>query len=237
MYALAKSGDGAGAKAELAKLDALTRPYPLLPQLHAFVDRAPSRPSVDGGVAANVPHIDVSALPTTQAPPPAAGGGGGDVPSGEAPATGGMQAAAQAIKKGDWSRARQIYEALVSRNPGDSEALAGLGDVERAQGNTSGAISAYRRALAVNPSYLPALLGVADTEWASGDRGSAQRAYKDIEERFPEGTYPAYVKQRAEPAAAPATATASATPTPMATPTATATATPKPASSGDTDGL
>jgi tetratricopeptide (TPR) repeat protein len=235
VYALAKSGDAAGAKAELAKLDALTRPYPLLPQLHAFVDRAPSKPSLDGGVAANVPHVDVSSLPM-QAPPPAGGAGANEAPTGDV-ANGGMQAASQAIRKGDWSRARQIYEALVSRNPSDSEALAGLGDVERAQGNSSGAIGAYRRALAVNPSYLPALLGVADTEWASGDRGSAQRAYKDIEERFPEGTYPAYVKQRAEPAAA---STPTATPS-AATTTTTATApptpAPKPASSGETDGL
>ncbi len=235
VYALAKSGDVVGAKAELAKLDALTRPYPLLPQLHAFVDKAPAKPSVDGGVASSVPHIDVSALPLQTPPPPAgaAGGSVGPVPEGR----GGMQAASQAIKKGDWNRARQIYEALVSRNPGDSEALSGLGDVERAQGNSSGAISAYRRALAVNPSYLPALLGVADTEWASGDRGSAQRAYKDIEERFPEGTYPAYVKQRAEPAAAPA-ATPSATASPTATAPAPTTATPKgAASSGEKDGL
>src|ERR1019366_1179909 len=102
VYALAKSGDAVGAKAELAKLDALTRPYPLLPQLHAFVDRAPTKPSVDGGVAANVPHIDVSALPL-QAPPPAAGGGSGGGAS-ESPewdtAAGGMKAAAQAIRKG-----------------------------------------------------------------------------------------------------------------------------------------
>jgi predicted Zn finger-like uncharacterized protein len=248
VYALAKSGDTPGAKSELAKLDALTRPYPLLPQLHAFVDRAPAKPSIDGGVAANVPHIDVSSLPT-QAPPPAAGGGGGgaasEEPSGDS-ATGGMKAAAQAIKKGDWNHARQIYEALVSRNPSDSEALAGLGDVDRAQGNSAGAISAYRRALAVNPSYLPALLGVADTEWATGDRGSAQRAYKDIEERVPEGTYPAYVKQRAEPAAPPAAttaATASPTPAPTGegapapTPTATATAAPKATPSASPEGL
>jgi tetratricopeptide (TPR) repeat protein len=235
---LAKSGDAIGAKAELAKLDALTRPYPLLPQLHAFVDRAPTKPSVDGGVAANVPHIDVSALPMQTLPPAAGGGSGGgasESPEGDT-ATGGMKAAAQAIRKGDWSRARQIYEALVARNPSDSEALAGLGDVDRAQGNSAGAISAYRRALAVNPSYLPALLGVADTEWASGDRGSAQRAYKDIEERFPEGTYPAYVKQRAEPAAAPA-ATPSATASPAPTATATVTATSRPISSANPDGL
>jgi tetratricopeptide (TPR) repeat protein len=109
-----------------------------------------------------------------------------------------MKAAQGAIKKGDWNRARQIYEALVTRNPNDSEALAGIGDVDRAQGNTAGAIASYKRALGVNPSYLPALLGEADTEWVSGDRAAAQRAYKDIVDRFPEGTYPGYVKTRAE---------------------------------------
>jgi tetratricopeptide (TPR) repeat protein len=231
VYALARSGDVASARSELAKLDALARPYPLLRDLHAFLDHGPARPSLDGGVAANVPHIDVSALPT-QAQPPGAGAAGGDVapvPEGR----GGMQAASQAIKKGDWNRARQIYEALVSRNPGDSEALSGLGDVARAQGDTSGAIGAYRRALSVNPSYLPALLGVADTQWASGDRAGAQRGYKDIEERFPEGTYPGYVKARAEPGGG--------APAPGAAPTASGGAapapTPRPASSADGDGL
>lgn len=128
-----------------------------------------------------------------------------------------MKAAQAAIRKGDWNRARTIYEALVSRNPGDSEALSGLGDVARAQGDSSGALSAYRRALAVNPSYLPSLLGVADTQWASGDRGGALKGYKDIVDRFPEGTYPAYVKTRTEAPAAP---------------TATTVVVPPPASSG-----
>jgi Tfp pilus assembly protein PilF len=108
-----------------------------------------------------------------------------------------MRAAARAIRAGDWDRARQIYEGLVARNPNDSEALSGIADVERAQGNVHGAIASYRQALSVNPSYLPALLGVADTEWGSGDRTNAQLTYKDIVERFPEGTYPSYVKTRA----------------------------------------
>jgi tetratricopeptide (TPR) repeat protein len=107
-----------------------------------------------------------------------------------------MGAAANAIKKGDWGKARQIYEGLVARNPSDSEALAGLGDVDRAQGDLSGAVSSYKRALGVNPSYLPALLGVADTEWASGNHAAAQRDYKDIADRFPESAYPPYVKSR-----------------------------------------
>jgi predicted Zn finger-like uncharacterized protein len=218
VYALAKSGDGPGARAELAKLDALSRPYPLLSQLHGFVDRVTGKTSLDGGVAMNVPHGPLSA-------PPAGPGVESPLP-GTSPNA--MQGASQAIKKGDWNRARQIYEAIVARNPSDSEALAGIGDVDRAQGNNAGAISAYRRALAVNPSYLPALLGVADTAWASGDRGGAQRAYKDIEDRFPDGTYPAYVKTRVEPPAPAATATASATGEAL---------TPKPVSSAESDGL
>jgi len=215
VFALAKSGDTAGARAELARLDALSRPYPLLPNLHAFLERA-AKGAVDAGAAASVPHVDLSALPSS---PPAAGagvGGGGagaaDVPAPGEPSNP-MQAASQAIKKGDWGHARQIYEGLVARNPGDSEALSGLGDCARAQGDTGGAIGAYKRALGVNPSYLPALLGLADTQWAGGDRGGAQRSYKDIADRFPEGTYPSYVKTRAEgsaPAAAPATATGTA---------------------------
>ena len=77
IYALAQSGAVAGAQAELAKLVGMPRPYPLAHNLHAFVDRAPAKISVDAGVvAAEVPHVDVSALPQT-APPAARGGGGG----------------------------------------------------------------------------------------------------------------------------------------------------------------
>jgi tetratricopeptide (TPR) repeat protein len=216
VYALARSGDTSGARGELAKMDSAAHPYPLLPALRAFVDKAPSRPAA--GPAASAPRGDVStsALPSQRpagpAEAPAAGAappaavarskeGSGEEGSG-GPTTGGMQAASQAIKRGDWGRARQIYEALVARDPSDSEALSGIGDVDRAQGNMAGAIGAYKRALAVNPSYMPALLGVADTQWASGNRAEATRAYKDIADRFPEGTYPAYVKARAEEGAA-----------------------------------
>ena len=114
-----------------------------------------------------------------------------------------MQAAAQAIRKGDWEKARQIYDAIVARNPNDSEALCGVGDVARAEGDSAGAISAYRHVIAINPSYLPALLGLTDTQWATGDRATATKGYREIVDRFPEGTYPAYVKQRAEGQAPP----------------------------------
>jgi Tfp pilus assembly protein PilF len=61
----------------------------------------------------------------------------------------------------------------------------------------SGAIDAYKRALRVNPSYVPAALALADTQWAEGDHVSAARSYKNIVDHFPDGTYPAYVNQRA----------------------------------------
>lgn len=230
VYALAKSGDVAGARAELAKLDAMTRPYPLLPNLHAFVDKTPAKASLDGGVAANAsrvggnPHGSQGGATTA--------GGGGEEPVGDEP--GAMGEASKAIKKGDWGRAHRIYEALVARDPSDSEALSGIGDCARAQGDSAGAIAAYKRALAVNPSYLPALLGVADTEWASGDHAGAQRAYKDIVDRFPEGTYPAYVKTRAEgppPAPAPTGAPAAGSAA------AGSPAAPTPVSSADQNGL
>jgi tetratricopeptide (TPR) repeat protein len=204
VYALAKSGDVSGAKAELAKLDALVRPYPLSPDLHALVEKAPAK-VVDAGaeVAAAHPSAARPGAAPAPAPAPAPAAAGDSVPNDSRSA---MQLASAAYKKGDFSRAQQIYEAIVTRNPGDSEALASLGDVARAQGDLAGAIASYKRAISVNPSYLPALLGQADTQWASGERSSAVKSYGDIVDRFPEGTYPGYVKQRVDGAngAAPA---------------------------------
>jgi tetratricopeptide (TPR) repeat protein len=207
IYALAKSGDVEGAQTELAKLEAIGRPYPLVPNLRAFIERSTPKTSVPPPLSSSIPRAALSAT-SARAPggPPAPPAG--DVPAGDPRAA--MRSAAQAIRKGDFSRARQIYQSIVDRNPNDSEALAGLGDVARLQGNAVGAISIYRQAVSVNPSYLPALLGVADTEWATGQRSKAIHDYTDIVDRFPEGTYPAYVGQRVSSAGAAAAPTATA---------------------------
>jgi tetratricopeptide (TPR) repeat protein len=144
-----------------------------------------------------------------------------------------MQQAASAIKRGELTRARRIYEALVARNPDDSEALAGIGDVQRMQGDGAGAIASYKRALGVNPTYLPALLGVADTQWANGNRGAARASYKDIADRFPEGTYPSYVATRAEEPQAPAPIPAAPAAVAPAQPAPAAATTKKPWDPGD----
>jgi predicted Zn finger-like uncharacterized protein len=241
VYALVRSGDVPGARAELAKLDVLARPYPLSPSLHALVDKAPGK-ALDAGApdralaAAAAPASPaapaaMAAGQTAQAGNPGGAGGGGDsVPNDNRSA---MQLATTAYRKGDFARAQQIYEAIATRNPGDSEAVAALGDVARAQGDMKSAIANYKRAISINPSYLPALLGLADTEWAAGDRTSAAKHYGDIADRFPEGTYPSYVKQRIE-SAAPVQA---APPQDMTRPTDVPKPPPAPAATGTVDEL
>ncbi len=191
VYALARSGDMAGAGSELAKIKSLARPYPLLPNLSACIEKTSAK-----AVASTGPPSPPSPVASARRAAPSSGAGAavGEAPVGDANAA--MQAASNAIKKGDFARAGQIYQTLATRNPNDSEALSGLGDVARLTGNMAGAISAYHRAVAVNPSYLPALLGLADTQWSSGDRAGAVHGYSDIVDRFPEGTYPAYVAKR-----------------------------------------
>jgi tetratricopeptide (TPR) repeat protein len=198
VYALAKSGDANGARAELAKLDALARPHPLLPELHAFVTQ-------DASFAAIVPPLPVSAGTSPsgsssapqarEAPGAPAKGVSSDPAQGSAQSA--LEAAAGAIARHDLDRAEQIYRGILTANPNDSQAVAGTGDVARMRGDAAGAMSAYRRAIVMNPSYLPALLGLADTEWSAGDRAGAARVYKDIVSRFPEGTYPRYATSRA----------------------------------------
>ncbi len=193
VYALVKSSDLEGAKAELAKLDALPRPYPLQPELQALVHP-------------HVPAPDVASAPSSSAGPTGAStvavsvGAPAAILAGESVhdnAHGAMETAAKAIGHRYFDREEQIYQGILTGNPNDSQAVAGLGDVASARGNSSGAIAAYRRATTINPSYLPAWLGLADSEWASGDKAAAARVYKDVLGRFPEGSYPAYVTRRA----------------------------------------
>src|SRR4029077_1741987 len=100
--------------------------------------------------------------------------------------------------RGDYERARTLFNAAVEKNPNDSEAIAGLAAISYAKGDMAGARASYKRVLSINPNYMPALVGLADVEWESGDKGSAAKMYKDIVDRYPEGAYPARAKQRSE---------------------------------------
>jgi hypothetical protein len=151
--------------------------------------------------------VDVASLPKSGRGHAGGGGGGGE--SATTTTTGGagfrgasdprvlLQQAENAKQQRDWDRARALYSSALAQNGGDSEALAGLGDVAHAQHDLAGAAQYYHRALGANPVYLPALVGLGDVEWESGDKDQAQRTYRDVVDRFPEGTYPGRVKSRA----------------------------------------
>jgi tetratricopeptide (TPR) repeat protein len=202
VYALARSGDVAGARAELAKLDAQPRPYPLLPLLHAWLGldgkAAPAAMPAESPAASAAPS---SPEAPGQAPAPAATAittpPAGEPIRAALPTT--LQAASQAINRGEFERAERIYQGIIATDPNDSQALTGLGDVLRLRSDPWGAIEAYQRAIKINPSYLPAQLGLADTQWGRGDQAGAARTYKHIVDHFPDGMYPQYVAQRAGP--------------------------------------
>ncbi|MBX3185403.1 MAG: zinc-ribbon domain-containing protein [Labilithrix sp.] len=188
-YALARSGDVAGAKAEVERLSSMSRSHPLLPLLRAFADRATpiAKPELDAG--------------------PAVADGGrrekgekgerGHGATSNDPRVLVTQAEA-ARARGDYDKAQTLYAAALDRNGADTEALSGLAAIAYARRDLNGARASYKRVLSINPSYVPALVGLGDVEWESGDRGSAMKTYKEIVDRFPEGTYPARVKQRLE---------------------------------------
>src|SRR6185369_16295717 len=81
-------------------------------------------------------------------------------------------------------------------SPGDTEALAGLGDVARARGNPSLARSYYEKVLANNPHYLPTLAALADIKWEAGDRAGAAKLYREIIDTTSDGPLAQRAKER-----------------------------------------
>jgi tetratricopeptide (TPR) repeat protein len=206
VYAMVRAGDLPGARSEMGRLEGLARPYPCLPDLRALLvaSEFPALPAAvdmrDAGAAAG---RDAGAAPKAGAVgaggPSYLGpqGGAAEEPGDITPQGSPLVAANQAMAVHEFARAEQIYNGILTNNPNDSQALSGLADIERARGDKAAAISSYKRAVAVNPSYLPALLGLADTQYLSGDKAAAVSGYKNIEDHFPEGSYPEYVRARA----------------------------------------
>jgi tetratricopeptide (TPR) repeat protein len=192
VYALIRSGDVAGAKSELEKITAATRPHPLLPELKAFVGRA-SAATLDLDAGKHDGGALAAGAFDARAPEVARGEGevaaGGDFRSL-------LQQASQASASRQYDKAEQLYRAALAQNPGDTEALGGLGDVARARGNTSQARSYYEQVLARNPHYLPAVMSLADLKWDSGDRAGAVKLYRDVVETTTEGALAQRAKDR-----------------------------------------
>lgn len=183
VYALTRAGRTTEAQAELAKLEAARTAPLLLDELKSFVQRharsAESSPK-ERPKAAVEPAKPGRAEPSRRSEP--------------APAANDfrrlLEQAAAALRGGDLKRAESLYQQVLAKNPGNTEALAGLGDVARSRNDPQAASRMYERVLANNPNYIPALLASADQKWEAGDRAGAVALYKRVlDQAGPSGEY------------------------------------------------
>jgi len=214
IYALARADRVAEARAELVKLEAQPKPHVLLDELRGFLSRFPATAG-DGAAkpaaSAALAVVDVTKLPKLDT----------SVAAEEKPTSGiptdfraALSQAASASRAGDFARAETLYNAALANQPGNVEALAGLGDIARRKGDGARAAQLYDQVLAQNPSYLPAMIASADQKWANGNRAGALTLYHRIVDQVGTGSdYGARAQARINEAAS---APAAASPAPAA---------------------
>jgi tetratricopeptide (TPR) repeat protein len=218
IYALARGDRVPEARAELTKLEAQPKPHPLLDELRGFMSRLGGAPASGAAAApSGLAVVDPSKLPKLDTSVAAEERPSAGVPADFRTA---LSQAASASRAGDLARAEMLYQAALADQPGNVEALSGLGDVARRRGDAVRAGQLYDQVLAQNPSYLPAMIASADQKWASGNRAGALLLYRRIVEQAGSGSdYGARAQARiteasnsppaaAEPVAAPPTASA-----------------------------
>lgn len=99
--------------------------------------------------------------------------------------------------------AERAYRKVLAIARQDSEALAGLGELELLRGTLEQADERFQQALQANAHYLPAKVARADIRWQAGRADEARDAYRDIVEHYSADAYPPYVAQRSASASFP----------------------------------
>jgi len=94
--------------------------------------------------------------------------------------------------------AERLYGEVLAAAPHDSEAIAGLGEVELLRGTDRAAEARFQEALRANENYVPALIALADIHWHSGRADEARRAYQSIVDQYSTDLYPPYVQLRSQ---------------------------------------
>jgi predicted Zn finger-like uncharacterized protein len=180
VYALVQKEEPAEAEAELAKLIRESNSHPLLAELQAFVHRSLTGKDAGAARESKLAAIDVTKLPKLSSAKP---GARDDSPAPAGDFRTQLEQAGVALGRGDLDRAERLYNAVLAKHPGDTEALAGLGDIAHKRKDTATAEQMYERVLQNNPSYLPALMASADQKWERGDRGGAIALYRRVLEQ------------------------------------------------------
>ncbi|MEI9940857.1 MAG: zinc-ribbon domain-containing protein [Pseudomonadota bacterium] len=178
IYSLARASRVSEAEAEFAKIDGRPKPHPLLEELRAFLLRAKRSVEAAGDAPAKIAAVDTSKLPkldTSPAPEEAR------LPASDFRTR--LSQASAALHQGNLSRAAQLYDSVLTDQPGNTEALSGLGDVAKARHDPALAAKLYDRVLAENPNYWPAILASADQKWDAGDKPGALALYRRLVEQ------------------------------------------------------
>ena len=202
VYALARSNETDAAKAELEKLAKSNPSHPLIFDLRAFLGQ--NTPAATSATEANAEDAGVE--PGPNAPP---SGDTGDAVGGDFRSQ--LKQAYAAVEQGQLAKAEKLYNAVLARQPGNTEALSGLADIAHRRNDTGKASRLYEEVLKKNPSYLPALMANADQKWGAGDRAGALALYRRIlQQAGADSSYGRRAAQRiaqaeSEPIAAPDT--------------------------------
>ncbi|MDC3956190.1 zinc-ribbon domain-containing protein [Polyangium jinanense] len=155
IYALARSGDVAGAKAELERLAAMPRPHPLVASLRVFVASAES---------AKKPEVEAASLKV---------GAGDDA----------LKTVTEAIEKGELDKAEPLLKELAEKTPKDAKVLKAQGDLAQKKRDRAAAIRFYEQAVAADGTLLDAVAALADLRWENGERMTASTLYRKIIEK------------------------------------------------------
>jgi tetratricopeptide (TPR) repeat protein len=119
-------------------------------------------------------------------PAPAGGEGGGAVGGGNVESM--LTRALRMQENGQAAQAIELFEAVLERQPGNIDAMSGIGYCHLDRGNKGQAISWFRRALGGGTgSYGPAIIGLAETYKAQGQKAEALKWYRRYLEVHPGG--------------------------------------------------
>jgi tetratricopeptide (TPR) repeat protein len=173
VYALAASGDVAGARKQLDEL-AEARPHPLQEDLKAYVDRTAEEVPAEG--EAEPIDIDEAKEEETDGDKPAAG----SVDKTQASFEWYLHEAASSRRSGDLAGAKRRYERALQLRPNNVQAMVGLGTIARMQGNYAEAKKHFDNVLERSPNNSSALAGGANVRWMMGSRQAAVLLYSKV---------------------------------------------------------
>jgi predicted Zn finger-like uncharacterized protein len=179
IYALAQSGDAAGASAELGKLQTIAPQHPALGALRSLVEVAQSKAAA-APAPAPAPAAASGAAPEPESPRAAAASPA--TPKAASPAGDDLKSllnqAGSLHREGDLDGAEQMYQTVLGRSPKNIDALSGLGDIARQRHQTATAVAFYEQILKQNRNHVPTLMSRADMYWAAGNRILAVALYR-----------------------------------------------------------